>query len=192
VLTPGDAALVFAIRLACALPALIAFVALLAVLAVVAPREFTAPEPGGGPVLATAVRIAPAVAVLLVAVGLGAVVAAIAGRVGMARRLSTGHALRAVPRVAWRMGWASTTAAVVSIGAQAVFLVLAILLLRVLWAPIAAQLGPGGEIDVAATLLLVGFVAIWLCIVLAGGALHAWSATTWSRLLASDPRSRDA
>ena len=36
-------------------------------------------------------------------------------------------------------------------------------------------------------LLLVGFVAIWLCLVLAGGALHAWSAATWSRLLAGPP-----
>jgi len=29
-------------------------------------------------------------------------------------------------------------------------------------------------------LLLVGFVAIWLCLVAAGGALHGWAATWWS------------
>jgi hypothetical protein len=34
-------------------------------------------------------------------------------------------------------------------------------------------------------------VAIWLCLVLAGGALHAWSATTWSRLLATGARPND-
>ena len=60
------------------------------------------------------------------------------------------------------------------------------LLLSVLWAPIRVAIG-AGEIDVAAGLLLVGFVAIWLCLVLAGGALHAWSASTWSRLLATGP-----
>ena len=70
--------------------------------------------------------------------------------------------------------------------AQLAYLALRALLLRVLWAPIGAQLAVGGEIDVATGLLLVGFVAIWLCLVLAGGALQAWSAATWSRLLATD------
>jgi hypothetical protein len=69
---------------------------------------------------------------------------------------------------------------------QLAYLAFAALLLTVLWRPIAAQLGAVGEIDVATGLLLVGFVAIWLCLVLAGGALQAWSAATWSRLLATD------
>ena len=38
--------------------------------------------------------------------------------------------------------------------------------------------------------LLVGFVAIWLCLVLAGGALHAWGSVSWTRLL--DTRGSEA
>ena len=70
--------------------------------------------------------------------------------------------------------------------AQLVFLGFCALLLGVLWAPIGAQLAVGGGFDIATGLLLLGFVAIWLCLVFAGGALHAWSAATWSRLLATD------
>ena len=63
------------------------------------------------------------------------------------------------------------------------FLVLTGLLIHVLWAPIGAGLIAGGAIDATGVLLLVGFVAIWLCLVLAGGALHAWGSATWSALL---------
>jgi hypothetical protein len=70
--------------------------------------------------------------------------------------------------------------------AQLAFLGVGSLLLGVLWAPIGAQLAAGGGFDVATGLLLVGFVAIWLCLVMAGGAIHAWSAATWSQLVATD------
>jgi hypothetical protein len=60
--------------------------------------------------------------------------------------------------------------------------VLAAVFLRVLWAPIEQRLALDG-IDVAAAFLLVGFVAIWLCLVLGGGALHAWGSVCWTRLL---------
>jgi hypothetical protein len=62
------------------------------------------------------------------------------------------------------------------------YLVLAAILLRVLWAPIEQRLALDG-IDAAAALLLVGFVAIWICLVLGGGALHAWGSVTWTRIL---------
>jgi hypothetical protein len=38
-------------------------------------------------------------------------------------------------------------------------------------------------IDGPAALLLVGFVAIWLCLILGGGALHAWGSVSWTRIL---------
>jgi hypothetical protein len=63
------------------------------------------------------------------------------------------------------------------------FLVLSGILVHVLWAPIGAGMIAGGTIDATGALLLVGFVAIWLCLVLAGGALHAWGSATWSALL---------
>ena len=59
----------------------------------------------------------------------------------------------------------------------------------VLWAPIESRLSEEG-FGVAVVLLLVGFVAIWLCLVLAGGALHAWGSVSWTRLL--EARGRDA
>ena len=69
------------------------------------------------------------------------------------------------------------------------YLVVARVLLRVLWAPIEARLS-GEGFGIAVVLLLVGFVAIWLCLVLAGGALHAWGSVSWTRLL--EARGRDA
>lgn len=71
---------------------------------------------------------------------------------------------------------------VVSALVRVAYLVLAAILLRVLWAPIEQRLALDG-IDAAAALLLVGFVAIWICLVLGGGALHAWGSVTWTRIL---------
>jgi hypothetical protein len=84
---------------------------------------------------------------------------------------------------AWA-GWAQVG---IGTAVAVAFLAFAGLLLSVLWAPIGTAL-VGGRIDFATGLLLVGFVAIWLCLVAAGGALQAWSAETWSRLLATDWR----
>jgi hypothetical protein len=75
------------------------------------------------------------------------------------------------------------------IGMRIAYVLLAAVLLRVLWAPIGERLS-GAGIDAAVGLLLVGFVAIWLCLVLGGGALHAWGSASWSRVL--DPRASDA
>ena len=62
------------------------------------------------------------------------------------------------------------------------YVALVVILLRVLWSPIDGRLLSTG-IDAATLLLLVGFVAIWLCLVLAGGAVHAWGTLTWTRIL---------
>jgi hypothetical protein len=59
----------------------------------------------------------------------------------------------------------------------------------VLWAPIGVRL-EGEGIGLAAMLLLVGFVAIWLCLVLGGGALHAWGSAAWTRILGAAGRMR--
>ena len=83
------------------------------------------------------------------------------------------------------------THAVAAFLGQLMFLGFYALLLGVLWAPIGTQLAIGGGFEIGTGLLLLGFVAIWLCLVLAGGALHAWSAATWSRLLATDPPRKD-
>jgi hypothetical protein len=165
------------ISLVAAVPGTIIFVGLLAVAASVAPGAFNAPEDRGGGVLGTIIGVAPVIVGLTIAVVLGAAFAAVAARTRGIR--GAGRRLALVGGAAWAQVVFSTLVHVA-------FLFLAALLLGVLWAPIGGELGISGGIDIATALLLVGFVAIWLCLVLAGGALHAWSAATWSRLLA-DP-----
>jgi len=176
-----DALRLLRVALAAAVPGAIVLVLLLAVAASVAPGAFNAPEAeGGGPVLSMVVSLAPIVIGLAAAVVLGAAFAAVASRTGGLRTARPGLA---------RLGAAGGAQVLWGTAIHVAFLLLAGLLLGVLWAPIGAQLAAGGDIDLATGLLLVGFVAIWLCLVLVGGALHAWSAATWSRLLATGPRS---
>jgi hypothetical protein len=186
--TTADVRATFVVGVICVIPLLVATVALGAALFVVAPGTFNDPNPDGGPLLRTIVELAPFAAAMLLAAMLGSAVHAAATR---ARPESGGawSALAAAPRSLGRGG----TAAVVQIIAHTVarigFLVVATVLLRVLWAPIEARLSEEG-FGIAGVLLLVGFVAIWLCLVLAGGALHAWGSVSWTRLL--EARGRDA
>jgi hypothetical protein len=163
-------------------------VVVLIALAVVAPREFNAPDPAGGPILNTIARLMPYLALLGITTVAGGALAAVAGRLAIGGRDGLAGILRKAPGLALRAP--AATHAVVAFVAQLAYLAFAALLLVVLWAPIGARLAGGGDIDIGIGLLLVGFVAIWLCLVLAGGALHAWSAATWSRVLATEPSGR--
>jgi hypothetical protein len=165
-----------AASLLAAAPAAVVLLALLIAAAAIAPAAFNAPEEGAGPVVRIVIRLAPLIGGLAIAVVVGAAFAAVAARTG---------GVRAGARRLVRLDGAGWTQVLLAAALHAAFLGLVALLLSVLWAPIGAQLGVVGGIDLATGLLLVGFVAIWLCLVLAGGALHAWSATTWSRLLAA-------
>jgi hypothetical protein len=174
----GAAGRLLGIALIAAIPGTIIFVALLAVAASVAPGAFNAPADRGGPVLRTIIGVAPVIIGLTIAVVLGAAFAAVAART---------HGIRSAGRRLAMVGGAGWAQVVLGTLVHAAFLLFAALLLGVLWAPIGGELGISGGIDIATALLLVGFVGIWLCLVLAGGALHAWSAATWSRLLAGPP-----
>jgi hypothetical protein len=173
----SDAARLLGIGLAAAIPAMLIMVVLLVALAFVAPSELNAPG-ADDPRLRTVLRVAPLLVALAIAIVAGITFAAVAERAG-----GIGSGTRRLPFI----GPAGLAQVVIGTVVDLALLALTALLLGVLWAPIGDQL-ERGEIDVAAGLLLVGFVAIWLCLVLAGGALHAWSATTWSRLLAAGPR----
>ncbi len=171
------------IALAAAVPGAIVLVFLLAVGASVAPGAFNTPDTeGGGPVLSLVASLAPHLHR-----------SCRRGRAGCRSRrrwrAATGGSADAPGAGLARIGaagWAQVAlgdgdprrASCFSSGC----------LLGVLWAPIGAQLAVGGDFDLATALLLVGFVAIWLCLVLAGGALHAWASASWSRLLAAGPR----
>jgi hypothetical protein len=176
--TSASVARLLGIALVAALPAaLFAAVALVAA-AIVAPGEFNAVEVGAGPVVGILLRLAPLLAALALAIVIGAAFATVAGR---------GPGIEGAPRELVRIGRAGWAQVVLGTLIAIAYLGFAGLLLSVLWAPIGVALA-GERIDLATGLLLVGFVAIWLCLVAAGGALHAWSASTWSRLLATDER----
>jgi hypothetical protein len=176
----GGVRRVLAIDLVAAVPAAVLVAALLAVTATIATGIFNAPQDGGaGPVLRIGIRLAPILVGLAGAVVVGAAFAAVAAR---------SDGLRNGVRRLVRLGPAALAQVLVATVTGVAYVAGGALLLSVLWAPIGAELGVRGEFDLATGLLLVGFVAIWLCLVLAGGALHAWSATTWSRLLAAGPR----
>jgi hypothetical protein len=184
----GDVRRILAVNLVVALPAALSTLVVLVALVSVAPREFNAPDPAGGPVLQTVLRLAPYLVLLVLTAAVGAALGAVAGRLAVGDGYGLTRALRSAPGVALRTEVAAHV--LVAFLSQVVFLAFGTLLLGVLWAPIGARLATGGGIDIAAGLLLVGFVAIWLCLVLAGGALQAWSAATWSRLLATDASRR--
>jgi hypothetical protein len=162
--------------------ALVVFVLLVATIAV-APAEFNRPQGDPGPVLRTLGRLTP----LLV---LGAVVlvstAALAGLAGRAATEagSVGGGMARLPLMLRRAGTAGALHIGVTAAVGVAYLLLSGILVRVLWAPIGAGLQAGNAFDASGSLLLVGFVAIWLCLVLAGGALHAWGSATWAALLA--------
>lgn len=183
-----DVRRILSVNLVVALPGALATLVVLVALVSIAPREFNAPDPAGGPVLRTTLRLAPYLLLLVLTAAVGAALAAVAGRLAVDGRHDLADALRSAPGITLRAAVAAH--ALVAFLAQLAFLGLGTLLLGVLWAPIGAQLTAGSGFDVATGLLLVGFVAIWLCLVLTGGALHAWSAATWSLLVATDASRR--
>ncbi|HEY6608648.1 MAG TPA: hypothetical protein VI277_05575 [Candidatus Limnocylindria bacterium] len=178
---PRNVGRILLVTFACALPAALALVALGLGIAAVAPAEFNSPRDGSGTLLRVAVRVAPFIIAFVLAVAAGAAVRAAATR-RLVRGSSVRVALRAAPEDLAGAGWVALGQAAFLTAAWVAGLVAAALMLRVLWAPIGVRLGDGG-FDPAAAFLLVGFVAIWLCLVLGGGALHALGSVSWTRVL---------
>ena len=171
----------FSVMLLAVLPAVAVGAALVSGVAAVAPAEFGAPDLGIPFAVRIALRLAPLLAAFILLTLLGQAFAAAALRraigtdarpVGEAAKAALGDLLNNRLR---RFGLA-VAAFVADLGALA----LAVALLRVLWAPIGADLGSGDLVSPTALLLLVGFVAIWLAVILAFGALHVMFSTWWS------------
>ena len=181
--TAGDVRRIFVLGVVCAAPVLVGLLALATATVVVGPAEFNAPNQELGPMARTALRLSPILVTILVAASAGAAIHAGAARAVVAGRTTVG-ALRSAPRV---LAVAGTSALLQASGlfvARIIYVVLCATLLRVLWAPIGIRLAETG-IDAAVALLLVGFVAIWLCLLLGGGALHAWGSVSWTRVLST-------
>ena len=184
----ADVLRAFLVGVACVVPLAVAVAALLVALSFVAPGEFNAPEPGSGPLLRTVVALGPFLAVTLLAAVVGGAIHAAAIRSAVDGD-GAWSALRAAPATLGRAGAAEIGQMLALLVARIGYLALTAILLRVLWAPIDDRLS-GEGFGLPVILLLVGFVAIWLCLVLAGGALHAWGSVSWTRLL--DARGSEA
>jgi hypothetical protein len=168
-----------AVRLLAAGPAAVGTVALLVGLAAVAPAEFSSPDIGGNVVIRIAERVAPLAVVALLLLLASQALAAAAERT----RLAGGSALESLAAGVRRLRdrpWAALAVVLGSFGIRVAYLVGAGLLVSVLWSPIEALLAAGFGLDPGTALLLVVFVAVWLCLVVGGGVLQAWSSIWWT------------
>lgn len=175
----GDATRrVWLVHLIAALPGLAGVAVLLLAVAAVAPGEYQSPDIGGSLEVRIARDVAPAAAVLLLTILVGQTIGGWAVRRVLDHPDPLAEAVtppRDVARWTRLSGLALLTLLV-----QVAALALAYLLLALLWGPISQQLGTGQLGGPHTLLLLVGFVAIWLCLLLGAGALHAWASAWWS------------
>ena len=162
------------------LPAAAAAGALALAIAGQAAGAFTSPDVDTPILLRLVLAVLPFVIILLLAVLLGLVVGAIAlRRLLGGEAAGFGAALGGAFRQLRRAPAGPAGVAVVGWLKDLLLLAVAYALLRVLWAPIGGLLGPGLPGSPEALLLLVGFVAIWLALLLAGGALHVALSAWW-------------
>lgn len=169
------------VMLVALLPAVAVGAALISGVAAVAPAEFGAPDLGAPLALRIALRLAPLLAAFALLAWLGQAFGAVALRRAIGpHALPVGEALRAALRDLVHQPVRLLGLALTSFLTDLVAIALAVALLRVLWAPIGADLAGGQLVSPAALLLLVGFVAIWLAVILAFGALHVLFSTWWS------------
>lgn len=171
----------FSVLLIAALPAVAAATALISALAAVAPAEFTAPDIGGPLLLRILGHLVPFLVALVAFVVVGQAFGAVALRRAVGDgATSVWAALRGalvdlLTRPLHRLG---TALAVLLVDLGAVLL--ATVALRVPWGSVQAEIAIGRLMSPQALLLLVGFVAVWLALVLALAVLHTWSSAWWS------------
>jgi hypothetical protein len=186
-----DLEAVFSIMLVAALPAVGVAAAVVSGVAAVAPGEFGAPDLGVPLVLRIALHLVPLLVLLAILAWTGQAVAAVAMRRAVGpESVPIGEAVRGALRDISHHPVRRLGLALVALVADLLAVVLAVALLGLLWAPIGEDLRGGELLSPSALLLLVGFVAIWLAIVLAFGALHVWASIWWSLELGATPEMR--
>lgn len=177
----AETAVIFVVILVALLPAVAAGLGLALWVAAAAPAEFMSPDIGGTPVTRVIGDVLPGIVlVVLVVVAAQAFGGAVERRAIGASGEPLGQAMRhALGDLARRPGVTAATL-LTTAAALALQLGLSTLLLDVLWKPIRVALDAGELATPSTILLLVGFTAIWLCLLLAGGALNAWASAWWS------------
>jgi hypothetical protein len=171
----------FSVLLIASLPVVAIAAALVSGVAAVAPAEFGAPDIGGPLLLRIIGHLVPLIVALVAFVLIGQALGAVALRRAVGEgAVSVGAALRGGVRDLVRRPVRRLGTALASMLVDLLALGLAAALLGVLWAPIRVELAAGQLISPQALLLLVGFVAVWLALVLAFGVLHAWVSAWWS------------
>ena len=184
--TPGrsmtrELEVTFSVILVAALPAVAAGAALISGVAAVGPGEFGAPDLGVPLALRIAIRLAPVLAAFALLAWLGQAFGAVALRRAVGpTALPVGQALKAALRDLIQQPLRRLGLALTSFLVDLLAVALAVALLHALWGPIGAELAGGQLVSPAALLLLVGFVATWLVVILAFGALHVWFSSWWS------------
>ncbi|MEO8510723.1 MAG: hypothetical protein ABI534_05725 [Chloroflexota bacterium] len=177
----GAATELLAVHLVASVPVAAAGLFLSWRLAIVAPAEYQSPDIGGPLALRIAAGVLPELLlVLLVLLVVQVMTAGASWRVAGWGRIALAIALRGGLTDARRHPLRLGGIAVATFAVHLAYGAIAFLLLRLLYAPIGAALAEGQVRDVGMIALLVGFVAIWLCLVLGGGALHAWASAWWA------------
>jgi hypothetical protein len=184
---------VFSVILASSLPVAVAVAFVLRRLLVVAPGEFQSPDIGTPILVRLALDLLPYLLALLLVVLLVQAFAGVALRRAQIQPdrplasvlAASARELRARP---WSLlGVAGCAMLLDLLGA-----VLTFALLGVLWTPIGKALDAGRLAAPDTLLLLLGFVAIWLALLLAAGAVHVAISAWWAMELARGGRGRAA
>jgi hypothetical protein len=179
----------FTVILVSTLPAVGAGVLVLLGVMAIAPAEFQSPEIGTPVLLRLAGPLLPYLVVMVLALLVGQLFGGLALRAAQAApQKPVTAAFVTAARALVRRPWASLGVAGGGLLLDALNLVFTFALLRVLWAPIAAALSDGRVANPSTLLLLLGFVAIWLALLLVAGALHVVVSAWWAMELAQGRR----
>jgi hypothetical protein len=174
--TDDDALHVWITRVVASIPALVAGGALLAMIAAVGPGEYQSPELGRGPLLLRiAADVWPFLVLEFAAIALGLAFAGSALSASIRTGASISGAVAAGFRDLRRHPVRRISQAAAIEAGLAAWLLVTWALIRLLWIPIGRHAQDGSLLTPVSLGLLVGFVAIWLCLVVAGGIVHAWS-----------------
>ncbi|MEP6469385.1 MAG: hypothetical protein ABJC24_06395 [Chloroflexota bacterium] len=182
---------VFSVMLASSLPAAVAFGLLLRGLIAVAPAEFQSPDIGTPILVRLAGDLMPYLLALAVVLLLVQAFAGLAiRRAHAAPDEAVTSILTASAQDLLRRPWSRLGVAGSALLLDLVSAVVTFALLSVLWSPIGAALDAGRLAAPDTLLLLLGFVAIWLALLLAAGAVHVAISAWWAMELACDGQGR--